>query len=53
MSDNQQGNAEEIAQGPQSTPLSQLSAEEIARLSDFEFEQLNIQRRRDRQGFRW
>ena len=45
------------AGGPRSAPprasLDQLSAEEVARLSDGEFERLNAQRRRNRQGFRW
>jgi len=43
--------------GPRTTPLTpaldQLTAEQIAKLSDSEFERLNEQRRRSRQGFRW
>ena len=36
-----------------SPSLDELTAEQIARLSDGEFERLNAQRRRNRQGFRW
>jgi hypothetical protein len=43
--------------GPRSAPLpaalDELTAEQVGRLSDSEFERLNEQRRRHRAGFRW